>query len=168
MTELVNDILAFSRINKEEIELVKIDINNLVDTVLRDLKTLIKKNKVLVTFNKMPTSLKIYSIQIRQVFQNLITNAIKFVHKKDPIIHIYAKELESYWEFSIKDNGIGILESDLDKIFGIFKRLHNRSKYSGQGIGLAICKRIIERHKGKIWVESIVGEGTTFFFTIPK
>ena len=167
MTELVNDILDFSRVGNEKKELEKFDFNKLVAIVLKDLKILITTKKASISINKLPT-LDIDEIQIRQVFQNIISNAIKFVKNKNPQINIEAKELKNYWEFSIKDNGIGIPEEEQKNIFEIFKRLHNRKDYSGQGIGLSICKRIIERHNGKIWVESIIGEGTTFYFTIPK
>ena len=107
-------------------------------------------------------------IQISQLFQNLIGNAIKFKGEKSPQIKISAQELEDHWLFSVCDNGIGIDPQYQKQIFSIFKRLHTRKEYDGTGIGLSICKKIVERHNGKIWVESKFGEGATFYFTISK
>ena len=107
------------------------------------------------------------STQLIQVFQNLIFNGIKFHSDEAPKIHISSEKKESEWVFSVQDNGIGIDPQYSEKIFEIFKRLHTREKYSGTGIGLAICKRIVERHGGCIWVESELGKGSTFYFTLP-
>jgi light-regulated signal transduction histidine kinase (bacteriophytochrome) len=106
--------------------------------------------------------------QMTLVFQNLISNAIKFNKTQTPVISIGAAEKDRVWTFSVKDNGIGIDPEYREKIFDIFKRLHTRGEYPGTGIGLAICRRIVERHGGKIWVESEPGQGSTFHFTIPK
>jgi light-regulated signal transduction histidine kinase (bacteriophytochrome) len=105
--------------------------------------------------------------QLSQVFQNLLENALKFRGSKPPRIHVSASRRSRDWLFSVTDNGIGIEPEYFDKIFVIFQRLHTRKHYSGNGIGLAICKRIIERHGGEIWIDSRFGEGSTFFFTIP-
>jgi light-regulated signal transduction histidine kinase (bacteriophytochrome) len=105
--------------------------------------------------------------QFVQVFQNLIFNGIKFHNEEAPKIHIFATKQGIEWMFSVQDNGIGIDPQYSEKIFEIFKRLHTRDKYSGTGIGLAICKRIVERHGGRIWVESELGKGSAFYFTLP-
>jgi light-regulated signal transduction histidine kinase (bacteriophytochrome) len=105
---------------------------------------------------------------LQQVFQNLISNALKYRYQDPPRIHISAEDRGAAWCFSIEDNGIGIESQYKEKIFGVFKRLHNDQKYSGTGIGLAICQRVVQRYGGRIWVESEPGKGSTFFFTIPK
>jgi len=106
--------------------------------------------------------------QLSMVFQNLIGNAIKFRNDEPPFIHISSEKLDGMWKFAVTDNGIGIDPAYNDRIFEIFQRLHSRDKYPGTGVGLAIVKKIIERHGGKIWVESEVGKGSTFYFTLPE
>ena len=137
-----------------------------LDDVLTNLKASIKENNAQITHDILPT-IKGDPLQINQLLQNLIANAIKFHGENQPIIHVSAQEFGKDWLFSISDNGIGIEQHHQEQIFNIFKRLHTRDEYEGTGIGLSICKRIVQKHGGKIWVESEPGKGTTFYFTIP-
>jgi chemotaxis family two-component system sensor kinase Cph1 len=119
-----------------------------------------------VTRDPLPTVMA-DDIQLGQLFQNLIANAMKFRGEEPPRIHVSAKQNGDEWLFSVRDNGIGIDPTLTDRIFIMFQRLHGMKEYPGTGIGLAICKKIVERHGGRIWVESEIGEGTTFYFTMP-
>lgn len=167
MQELVRGLLEYSRIGRES-NLSRVDCNQIINDILDDLKVLIDKNNVQFSIDNLP-HLNGYPLGIRLLFQNLIVNAIKF-RKKDvsPQITITVSEQKKDWLFSVKDNGIGIEKKNYDKIFIIFKRIHNREDYEGTGIGLAQCKKIIALHGGSIWVESRLGEGSNFKFTIPK
>jgi PAS domain S-box-containing protein len=168
MREIILDLLEYSRVGKLEHKTEEIDTNELVREVTLLSQTLIRENKAVIVWEYLPV-IKASRISIRQVFQNLISNAIIY-HKKEeaPMIRISAEELPAYWRFSISDNGIGIDPLFFEKIFVLFQRLHHRDEYSGTGIGLAICKKIIENHKGRIWVDSEPGKGSTFYFTIQK
>ena len=127
---------------------------------------IIKEKKATISHDTLP-EVMVDSTQLIQVFQNLILNGIKFHSEEAPKIHIAAEKKANEWVFSVQDNGIGIDPQYSKRIFEIFKRLHTREKYSGTGIGLAICKRIVEGHGGRIWVESELGKGSTFYFTLP-
>jgi len=166
MKALIDDLLAYSRLNTNIREFEPILMEVVLDDVLLNLKASIKENNAQITFNSLPT-IKGDHIQINQLLQNLIGNAIKFHGKEDPKIHISALEFGGEWLFSVHDNGIGIDPNHQEQIFSIFKRLHTRKQYEGTGIGLSICKRIVEAHGGRIWVESQKGEGSTFYFTLP-
>jgi chemotaxis family two-component system sensor kinase Cph1 len=137
-----------------------------VDKAVFNLQAAIEESGAIVTYDDLPTVMA-NSSQLTRLFQNLIGNAIKFRAKKAPKIHISAERKEDEWIFLIRDNGIGINPKDAERIFTVFQRLHTREEYPGTGIGLAICKRIVERHGGRIWVESKLGKGSTFYFTIP-
>lgn len=167
MQVLINDLLVFSRLNSKNNEFSTINTDELCEEVLDILDVTIDEANALITKDVLPT-IKGDEVQIKQLIQNLISNAIKYGstdHRND--IHISAIKKEDCWEFSISDKGIGIDEQYFEKIFIIFKRLHGNTAYSGTGIGLAICKKIVERHHGKIWLESSLGQGATFYFTLP-
>jgi chemotaxis family two-component system sensor kinase Cph1 len=138
----------------------------ILDQVIRNLKLSIQEKGAIITRQGMTTVVADEG-QITQLLQNLIENSLRYSTKL-PRIHISCEAIDGYYQFSIKDNGIGIEQQYLERIFKIFQRLHPKALYEGNGIGLAICKRIIERHKGKIWAESDPGNGSTFYFTIPK
>ena len=167
MKDLIDDLLEFSRLNTEvrEFELVIMEIA--LEDVLRNLKPAIKEHNAQITHDYLPNIMGDH-VQIIQLLQNLIGNAIKFKGNNPPDIHISAQDKEDEWLFSISDKGIGIDKNHQKQIFSIFKRLHTREEYPGTGIGLSISKRIVERHGGQIWIESEIGKGSTFYFTIPK
>jgi len=166
MKYLIDDLLEFSHLNTQakEFELTYLEIA--LEDVLLNLQMSIKNCNARITHEPLPT-LRVDLMQIRSLFQNLISNAIKFQGNEPPEIHISAQKQGNECIFEVSDNGIGINAEHQELIFGIFKRLHTREEYPGTGIGLSISKRIVERHGGRIWVESEPGEGSTFYFTIP-
>jgi PAS domain S-box-containing protein len=167
MQELINDLLTYSRVGSRPLQLEVVDTADVVDQVMSDLTAAMQDERATVTRDGLP-SIHGDPIQLRQLFQNLIVNAIKF-HRPDaaPRVHVSATRDRGVWTFSVSDNGIGIEPQYLERIFVLFQRLHSRADYPGTGIGLAICKKIVERHQGHIQVESEVGSGTTFRFTLP-
>jgi PAS domain S-box-containing protein len=166
MQLLVKGLLDYSRIGKERIKSI-IDCNTIVSEVILDMKSSIDECNATIEYDQLPT-IEANPTEMRQLFQNLISNAIKFRKKENnPKVKITAVPEEKNWMFSVTDNGIGIKKEDIDKVFVIFKRLHNRNEYQGTGIGLSHCKKIIEHHNGKIWVESKYNEGSTFKWTLP-
>jgi len=167
MRHMIRDLLTYSRIESHAAALAPVDCNLLVRKVLDDLKAAIESERATIRVNPLPTVIA-DATQLSQVFQNLLMNAIKFHHSRCSAIGVSAVEERQRWVFSVTDNGIGIAPDYFDRIFIIFQRLHTAEEYGGTGIGLAVCKKIIERHHGKIWVESVLGEGSTFFFSIPK
>jgi PAS domain S-box-containing protein len=168
MKSLITDLLSYSRVSSKGGDFKLIDLNEILIAVIDSLKGRIEKTNTIIHYEKMPKAFGDPS-QIFQVFQNLISNAIKFRQKeKDPKIKISAEEKDNEYLFSVSDNGIGIDDKYFERIFVIFRRLHSNDKYPGSGIGLSVCKKIINRHGGKIWVESRSGEGSTFYFTLPK
>ena len=167
MSSLVEALLNFSRLGRNK-KTTFIDCNKIVGGILEDLGALIKISKADIVVSKLP-SVNAREIEIRQLFQNLITNAIKFVKKGiQPKIQICAVQWDDKWKFSVSDNGIGIDPIHFERVFDLFQRLHSNEKYVGNGIGLANCKKIVQSHQGEIWIESTVGQGTTFNFTIPS
>jgi light-regulated signal transduction histidine kinase (bacteriophytochrome) len=166
MQALISDLLTYSRVGKGELTKEPTDLEAVVKRTLKDLSLTISENNGWITINPLPT-LKVNSQQMGQLFQNLIVNSLKFHGQAPPSILIQAEFQHDQWLFSVQDNGIGIKPQYLERIFVIFQRLHSREKYPGTGIGLAICRKIVERHGGRIWVESEEGIGTTFYFTLP-
>lgn len=150
----------------QAIEFQLINVETPLERALNNLRGRIKETQAVITYDFLPTVMA-ESTQLMQLFQNLIGNAIKFRSDKTPEIHISASRSEDEWLFSVRDNGIGLDPRFRERIFVIFQRLHTRDEYQGTGMGLAICKKIIECHRGRIRVESQLGEGATFYFTIP-
>ena len=168
MRTLVHGLLEYSRIGRNK-EKKWVDCNELVNDVIMDIDLLITENKAEVSVAKLPNRICAYPEELKQMFQNLITNAIKFKKANtSPKIKITSSEETDHWKFQVKDNGIGIEDQFHDRIFIIFQRLHLRNEVEGNGIGLSHCKKIAQLHLGKIWVESNLEEGSTFFFTITK
>ena len=168
MQNLINDLLDFSRVSTRGEKFVKTDTNEALQNTLNTLSRRIKEKGAQINVGKLPV-IKADSGQIERLFTNLIGNALKFSKTDEkPVIEIDVKRKKGKWLFSIKDNGIGIDEKFQEKVFVIFQRLHGSSQYKGTGIGLAICKRIVQRHGGDLWFESEEGKGTTFFFTLKK
>jgi PAS domain S-box-containing protein len=167
MERLITDLLAFSRIGGRGGNFVPAPLEGLLGQALRNLHVGIEAAHATVTHDPLP-ALSVDATQIMQLFQNLIGNALKFHGEQPPKIHVGAQSQDGRWVFSVRDNGIGIEPQYFGKIFHIFQRLHTRKEYPGTGIGLAICKRIVERHGGQIWLESQPGQGSTFYFSIPE
>ncbi len=166
MQVLIQDLLAFSRVGTKGEKFIEVDCDVLIKSIFHDLKSSIIEKNCELTHDFLPTVLA-DKTQMRQLLQNLINNAIKYSdHERQNKIHVSAKKTATHWQFSVSDTGIGIEECYFKKIFDIFSRLHNKQEYSGTGIGLAICKKIVERHGGKIWLESIPDTGSIFHFTI--
>jgi light-regulated signal transduction histidine kinase (bacteriophytochrome) len=167
MQELINDLLAYSRVGSRALNLELVDVGNIVDSVIVDLGRAIDDSHATVTRDSHLPTIQADRLQLQQLFQNLIANAIKFRRPHDaPTVHVSAREESGTWHFAVSDNGIGIEPQYLERIFVLFQRLHSRADYPGTGIGLAICRKIVERHGGSIEVHSVPGEGTTFEFTL--
>ena len=167
MQTLINDLLAFSRIGMRGNPFVPVDCEEIFQAAKENLEVAIAESGAVITNDPLP-ALVADPTQLAQLFQNLFSNAIKFRRPEEaPRIHVSAAWQEGAWRFSVRDNGIGIASQYFERIFVIFQRLHGREEYAGTGIGLAICKKIVERHGGRMWVESEPGTGSTFYFTIP-
>ena len=162
---LINDLLEYSRVGSEGKEFKPTDCEVVLSATLANLRLAIKESNGAVTHGPLPKVMADGS-QLGQVFQNIISNALKYRGDEPPRVHVSALRNDGYWAFSVRDNGIGIDPQYAERIFTIFQRLHNREEYSGTGIGLAVCKKIVERHGGHIWVESEVDGGSTFHFTV--
>lgn len=167
MSETINSLFQFSQATNKKVDFSRFSINGLCDELLDDISVLIQETKAEINISRVDQQIRGDRVLMKQLFLNLILNGIKFVKEgTTPKIDIDFQHKEDYWKVSIKDNGIGIDANYLDSIFVIFKRLHPADKYEGSGAGLAICKKIVEHHGGKIWVNSKINEGSTFHFTI--
>lgn len=166
MQTLIQDLLKFSRVGKQEIEPRTTECRAVVELALKNLQAGIQESGAVVEWNKLPV-VKVDPAQLAQVFQNLIANAIKFHGLEKPVIRIDAEKKDQEWVISVSDNGIGVPAESWQDIFVIFRRLHTRDEYAGNGIGLSICKKIIERHGGRIWIEAQGQPGCCFRFTLP-
>ena len=162
---LIDDLLTYSRVGKPKKDDRAVDLNTVIEDCLEDLSIAIEDTNATINYSKLPI-IETNPREVRQLFQNLIANALKFTRGKDPQINITATEQGNRWLFSVADNGIGIEPQYSDKIFQMFQRLHNDEEYEGTGIGLAICHKIVNSRGGEIWVESQPGEGSTFHFTL--
>ncbi len=168
MKQIILDLLLYSRVNRPSEEEESVDLNTIIAEFLQLRRKLIAEKKAVVKYDQLP-SLNTYRAPVTQIFHSLLDNALKYSREKvSPVISISVKETGKFYEFAVEDNGIGIDEKFYDKIFIIFQRLNNRADYDGTGIGLSVTKRAVEFLGGKIWVESVVGKGSTFYFTIKK
>jgi len=169
MMRMIDDLLEFSRINGDGRRREMVSLDDITKEAGKNISRLIKKNNATIKVTTPLPALFVFRSEITRLIQNLASNAIKFRKKEiDPLIQVNATEKDDEWLFSIEDNGIGIEQEKCEKIFEIFTRLHTQGTYDGTGIGLAVCKRVVEHHGGKIWVESEVGKGSIFYFTLLK
>ena len=168
MREIILDLLEYSRVGRTDTDKTNTNLNVVVENTIKLLAKSIQEKKAVINVHILPT-LNVYPIAIQQVFQNLISNALKYQRDyTPPEIHINVDKKDKFWEFSVTDNGIGISTEYYDRIFVIFQRLHTKDEYSGTGMGLTICKKVIEQHGGNIWVKNNENGGSTFYFTLPS
>lgn len=169
MQKTIEALLDFSLTSNKELNFIEVNPKELIDDLLIDVHNTIQESQATIRVEKLPEQIGVDKVLFRQLMQNLITNATKFVEKDSkPIVIVGGQEREKDFIFSVKDNGIGIPNEFKEGIFLLFKRLHTQEKFTGTGIGLATCKKIVELHKGEIWVESAENEGSTFFFSVSK
>ena len=166
MKRLINDLLQYSRVATRGKPLRPVSSQEIFDEVLKDLQVIIQEQTATITHEPLPM-IRGDRTQVRQLLQNLMGNAIKFHGDEPPRIHVCAERENGMWRFAVRDEGIGIEQRHAERVFVIFQRLHGKTKYEGTGIGLAICKKIVERHGGRMWLESEPGAGSTFYFTLP-
>jgi PAS domain S-box-containing protein len=166
MQAMINDLLQYSRVTTQGKPFEKTNMEEVLEKVLMNLKIAIEESGGKITHDKLP-EIMADRVQMERLLQNLLGNAIKYRGDRKPKVHVSVKRKKGEYEFSVQDNGIGIEKEYQGKIFGIFQRLHTREEYAGTGIGLAVCKKIVERHKGKIWVDGKINEGSSFYLTIP-
>jgi chemotaxis family two-component system sensor kinase Cph1 len=166
MKQLIDDLLAYSRVGSRRSSFAEVECEAVLESALGNLRTMIVESSAVITHDPLPT-ISADPTQLEQLFQNLLSNAIKFRAEAAPEIHVSASRQDSSWLFAIKDNGIGMEQEHLARVFEMFRRLHSTKQYEGTGLGLAIAKKVVERHGGRIWAESQPGQGATFYFNIP-
>jgi light-regulated signal transduction histidine kinase (bacteriophytochrome) len=166
LEQLTDDLLSFARVNSEVRPFALLDMTEVARDAISLLDSTITETHAIVTVDLLPDIMGDRT-QLVQLFLNLVGNGLKYCRDRRPIIQVSASKNEREWVFSVTDNGIGIETRHHERIFEVFKRLHNQSEYPGTGIGLAVCRRVVENHGGMIWVRSVPGEGSTFYFTIP-
>jgi light-regulated signal transduction histidine kinase (bacteriophytochrome) len=168
MSDLLKDLLSYLEVSSTPSHSATlVSVEAAIGKALSNLETVLGSNKATVVYDDLP-AVAVGAVHLQQLFQNLIGNAIKYRSAEVPQIRISAEGINGYWRFSVKDNGIGISPQYSNSVFRLFKRLHGRSEYPGTGVGLAICQKIVERHGGRIWVESQPGKGSDFRFTLPQ
>jgi len=168
MNTLIDDLLEYSRVGRLHFEKKRINLNDLIEEIKQDFNLETENENPIITTEKLP-EIKAVPVSIKLLFHNLISNGIKYQNgSRTPEVSVSCEDTEAHWIFKVKDNGIGIPFEHYDQIFNIFKRLHSISEYSGTGMGLAICKKVVTQHGGEIWVKSEEGVGSTFYFTLPK
>ncbi|MEZ4595124.1 MAG: ATP-binding protein, partial [Chloroflexota bacterium] len=166
MRQLITDLLAYSRVGQQNQNFTQVNLESILEQVCLNLEMQVKESQITITHDPLPTVLA-DKTQMLQLLQNLISNAIKFRNSSNPKIHLSAEKENARWLIKVADNGIGIDPKFSQQIFTIFQRLHTRDEYPGTGIGLAMCKKIIQKHGGEIWVESALGAGSTFYVSLP-
>jgi light-regulated signal transduction histidine kinase (bacteriophytochrome) len=165
--KMIQDLLSYATMDKNLLKASEVKLNDVVEIVKSQLQAAINENEVVLNCNNLGI-VKGHQTLMIQLFQNIISNAIKFkTSKESPIINIASEKMGDFYQISIEDNGIGIAENHIDHIFGVFNKLHAPTEYSGSGIGLATCKKIVDIYEGKIWATSELGKGTMFYFTLP-
>jgi light-regulated signal transduction histidine kinase (bacteriophytochrome) len=163
----ISDLLAYSQAARAFDSAPQlVDTSEVLETVKKNLATRVQETGAIIAATGLPVVCG-DPVPLLHVFQNLVSNALKYRGDAPPVVSISAEKDPGFWRFAVRDNGIGIPQQFHEQIFGIFKRLHARNEYPGTGIGLAICQKVVERYGGRIWVESEVGQGSTFFFTLP-
>jgi len=168
MTALIEDLLTLSRINRKYLEIDSVNLNEMLKVLIIDLNAMVEEKGTEIKIDNELPVIRGHKIWIRQLFTNLVSNAVKFNKSSEPKVWVGYEDHYDYYQFSVKDNGIGIEEKNYEKIFRLFERLHTQEEFPGSGAGLTICKKIVDGYGGKIWVESKQGQETTFYFTIPK
>ena len=166
LDSMIIDLLEYSRIANKDVMFTEVDLDKVLDKIKLNLNIAINENHARITHDNLPTTLRADENQMVLLFQNLIGNAIKYRSENEPKIHVSCKKQRNFFQFAVRDNGIGIEPKHLERIFTIFQRLHTHQEYEGSGIGLSIAQRIVHQHGGEIWAESELGNGTTFYFTL--
>lgn len=167
MQEMIDAVLGYARVDTRGDEFQPVDLNTVLDELVDELAEVIDETGATISRDRLPTVIG-DGAQLHQLLHNLLSNALKFIAERPPEIHVTATDEDTQWKVSVRDNGIGVEADAMERIFVMFQRLHTQEEYPGTGIGLAICKRIVERHGGQIWVESQLHRGSTFVFTLPK